>query len=93
MTIYEEKTNATDITNPESVVNTIREYLDSDLSNEQKLYGIGVLLMKNKEHYITELRTKKERAEKEREALKVELQKLNVPAEPKKKVVIVKKAK
>lgn len=95
MSIYQDKMKETDLSDPQSVIDSIRYWIDSEYSNEQKLYGIGYLLNSNKEQYIAKLRIAKESAEREREKLKSEVKKLSEPkveVKPKKKVVVIKRA-
>jgi len=95
---YQDLLKEVDYTNPEDVVKCGLSFLQNDeLVNEQKLYALGLLLNKNKEHYISGLRTRMEarckdldQLKSENAALKKQLlqQPKEVKEEPKKRVVI-----
>lgn len=59
ITEYESIIKNMNISNPHEVINAIKTFIENpELIDEQKLFGIGYLLNKNKEEYINKLKIK-----------------------------------
>lgn len=59
ITEYETIVKSVDTSNPQEIINAIKNFIENpEMLAEQKLFGIGYLLNKNKEEYINNLRSK-----------------------------------
>lgn len=97
---YKDLLKDVDYTNPEDVVKCGLSILqDNEMANEQKLYALGLLINKNKEQYINEIKNRLIKRCEELDQLKSENAALkkkvtsSQSSEPKKKVVIKVKRK
>lgn len=86
---YLKKALAVNADDPDEIVKAIQKFLDDDsLSSEQKLFAFGLIVNKNKEYYILELK-------RQLSALKIDFNKYKMQhkekSKPKKKIVVVKK--
>lgn len=86
---YKKLTNV-DVTDPDAVAEAIKNICEKDdMVSEQKLFAIGLIIQKNKENYISRLKSEISELKKKIENLKSDMQPKT--SEPKKKVVIVRK--
>ena len=90
---YLKKAKEVDPADPPYVLHVVKEYcLDETLSVEQRLFAIGYLINRNKEDYLSSLRTKTINQKKFIDVLQKEIKTLKEGTQKKKVVVVRKKS-
>lgn len=89
--LYQNWSKRVEPENPVDIIALICEITDIDIEIEQKLYAIGLILDKNKEHYIAELKRKLKMSEAKIKTLENNYQALKQKQENKKVKIVIRR--